>query len=107
MSMTTDEGVVSRVKALGPWFHQIDLGDGLRTRDIAPFPGPQPLNHPMDRWRILEAAIPSDLTGTRVLDIGCAEGFFALELAKRGADVVAVDASPRMIARLEWLIEHF
>ncbi len=105
--MPQNETVVAKVRELGPWFHQIDLGGGLRTRDIAPFPGPQPVNHPMDRWHILEKAIPSDLTGVRVLDIGCAEGFFALELAKRGANVVAVDAAPKMIARLNWLIEHF
>jgi tRNA (mo5U34)-methyltransferase len=64
------------------------------------------MDHPLDRWRILENAIPSDLTGMRILDIGCAEGFFALELAKRGAQVVAVDAAPKMIWRLNWLIEH-
>jgi tRNA (mo5U34)-methyltransferase len=104
--MANRESLIAKVTELGPWFHQIDLGDGLRTRDIAPFPGPQPVNHPMDRWRILEKAIPSDLTGVRVLDIGCAEGFFALEMAKRGAEVVAVDAAPKMIARLNWLVGH-
>jgi tRNA (mo5U34)-methyltransferase len=101
------ESTISKVVELGPWFHQIDLGDGLRTRDIAPFPGPQPLNHPLDRWLILEKALPSDLRGLRVLDVGCADGFFALQLARRGAEVVAVDAAPKMIARLEWLIGHF
>jgi tRNA (mo5U34)-methyltransferase len=105
--MADNERVTAKVVELGPWFHQIDLGQGLRTRDIAPFPGPQPLNHPLDRWLILEKAIPQDLRGMRILDIGCAEGFFALELARRGADVVAVDAAPKMMARLNWLIEHF
>jgi tRNA (mo5U34)-methyltransferase len=105
--MDNNESLITKVKELGPWFHQIDLGQGLRTRDIAPFPGPQPLNHPLDRWLILEKAIPQDLRGVRVLDIGCAEGFFALEMARRGAEVVAVDAAPNMIARLNWLIEHF
>jgi tRNA (mo5U34)-methyltransferase len=105
--MLHNERVTAKVVELGPWFHQIDLGQGLRTRDIAPFPGPQPLNHPLDRWLILEKAIPQDLRGMRILDIGCAEGFFALELARRGADVVAVDAAPKMMARLNWLIEHF
>jgi tRNA (mo5U34)-methyltransferase len=104
--MTDNQRVIDKVVELGPWFHQIDLGHGLRTRDIAPLPGPQPLNHPSDRWLILQNAIPQDLTGVRVLDIGCAEGFFALEMARRGAEVVAIDAAPRMIARLNWLIEH-
>jgi tRNA (mo5U34)-methyltransferase len=107
MLMLDRDHLTAKVVELGPWFHQIDLGQGLRTRDIAPFPGPQPLNHPLDRWLILQKAIPEDLRGMRILDIGCAEGFFALELARRGADVVAVDVSPKMIARLNWLIEHF
>lgn len=96
-----------KVKAIGPWFHQIDLGNGLRTRDIAPAPGSQPIDHPRARWNILENVIPADLAGKRFLDIGCAEGFFAIELARRGAGVVAMDAAPGMIVRLKWLIEHF
>ncbi|MCO8018232.1 class I SAM-dependent methyltransferase [Brevundimonas diminuta] len=36
--------------------------------------------------------IPADLTGKRVLDIGCNEGFFCAEFARRGArEVVGVD----------------
>ena len=42
-------------------------------------------------------ALPSDLTGKRVLDAGCGAGQMAIELAERGADVVAVDISPSLI----------
>jgi tRNA (mo5U34)-methyltransferase len=93
-----------KIRELGPWFHQIEVVPGLWTRTIAPAPGPQPKDHPRSRWRILEKAIPRDLTGMRVLDIGCADGFFALEMAKRGAEVTAIDAGPKMIHRLNWLI---
>ena len=41
--------------------------------------------------------LPSDLTGLRVLDAGCGPGVAAMELAARGAEVVAVDISPRLI----------
>ena len=43
------------------------------------------------------SALPSDLTGARVLDAGCGPGQMAIELAERGADVVAVDISPSLI----------
>ena len=36
--------------------------------------------------------MPSDLTGKSVLDIGCSEGFFCRQVAKRGARrVVGID----------------
>lgn len=39
-----------------------------------------------------------DLRGFRVLDAGCGTGVMALELAARGAEVVAVDLAPRLVA---------
>jgi magnesium-protoporphyrin O-methyltransferase len=41
--------------------------------------------------------LPPDLRGRRLLDAGCGTGAFAVEAARRGADVVAVDLSPRLI----------
>lgn len=49
------------------------------------------------RARLL-AALPADLTGARVLDAGCGTGAMAVELARRGAEVVAVDISPALLA---------
>jgi magnesium-protoporphyrin O-methyltransferase len=45
----------------------------------------------------LLAALPLDLTGARVLDAGCGAGQMAVELARRGADVVAVDVAPSLL----------
>lgn len=41
--------------------------------------------------------LPVDLTGRRVLDAGCGTGAFAVEAARRGADVVAIDLSPTLV----------
>jgi hypothetical protein len=35
--------------------------------------------------------LADDLRGLRVLDIGTSDGFFALQLARRGAEVIAID----------------
>lgn len=44
--------------------------------------------------------LPEDLTGKRVLDIGCAEGFFSFEAEKRGArEVVGIDSFPASVRR--------
>jgi magnesium-protoporphyrin O-methyltransferase len=41
--------------------------------------------------------LPSDLRGRRILDAGCGTGALAVEAARRGADVVAIDLSPTLV----------
>jgi tRNA (mo5U34)-methyltransferase len=82
----TREQIQSRVKELGQWFHNMDLA-GVRT---APdhFLG----DYPMMKFRNFADAIPADLSGKSVLDIGCNAGFYSIEMKKRGADrVLGVD----------------
>lgn len=51
-----------------------------------------------DRMRAaMLAELPADMSGARVLDAGCGTGTMAVELAQRGAEVVAVDISPSLI----------
>jgi magnesium-protoporphyrin O-methyltransferase len=42
--------------------------------------------------------LPADLRGMRLLDAGCGTGALAVEAAHRGADVVAIDLSPTLVA---------
>ena len=84
-SLTVDE-IQKRVTELGPWFHNLSLG-GVQT---APehFLG----DYPTAKWRNFEHAIPADLTGMTVLDIGCNAGFYAIQMKLRGAErVVGID----------------
>ncbi len=46
---------------------------------------------------ILLSWLPHDLRGARLLDAGCGTGALAVEAARRGAHVVAVDISPTLI----------
>jgi tRNA (mo5U34)-methyltransferase len=71
------------IASVGSWYHQIELAPGVVT------PG---VNHSAAALDAL--ALPRDLAGLRVLDIGTRDGFFAFECERRGADVVAVDAAP-------------
>lgn len=62
-----------------------------------------------DRMRALMLSrLPDDLRGARVLDAGCGPGMATIELAKRGATVVAADISPQLIdiAQLRLPPEH-
>jgi tRNA (mo5U34)-methyltransferase len=80
------EAIARRVRELGTWFHNLDLG-GVQT---APdhFLG----DYPAVKWQRFAHALPQDLRGRTVLDIGCNAGFYAIEMKRRGADrVVGVD----------------
>ncbi|MDX2288137.1 MAG: magnesium protoporphyrin IX methyltransferase [Hyphomicrobiaceae bacterium] len=51
-----------------------------------------------DRMRaLLLSTLPDDLAGRRVLDAGCGTGAFAVEAARRGADVVAIDIAGNLV----------
>ena len=83
-----------QIDALGPWFHNIDL-NGVKT---APdhFLG----DYPGVKWRQFADAIPQDLTGKSVLDIGCNGGFYSLEMKRRGAArVLGVDFDDDYLAQ--------
>jgi len=51
-----------------------------------------------DRMRAtLLEYLPTDLHGLRLLDAGCGTGALAVEAARRGAHVVAIDLSPTLV----------
>ena len=52
-----------------------------------------------DRMRqTLLGWLPDELAGRRVLDAGCGTGALAVQAARRGAHVVAIDLSPTLVA---------
>lgn len=69
------------------YYHSIELPDGQVI------PGIQSVEK--QRWRLAQFPIPQDLSGKRVLDIGAWDGWFSFEMERRGAAVVAVDATKK------------
>lgn len=61
------------------WYHTIELAPGIAT------PGQ------VDMREAAARALPADLSGRRALDVGTFDGFWAYEMERRGADVVAID----------------
>ncbi len=55
----------------------------------------------------MESHIPADLSGWHVLDIGCNAGFYSIELAKRGAQVLGIDVDPHYLRQAEWVARQF
>ena len=92
--MTVDVEAVRREKAAiearhGPWTaHNIRLADGLYTIS------PNPAGDEVKLRRVTQLSLDvfeGSLAGVRVLDLASLEGMYALELARRGADVVAIE----------------
>jgi tRNA (mo5U34)-methyltransferase len=97
--MTRDH-IARRVNELGEWFHNIDLG-GVQT-------APQHFlgDYPAVKWRAFAGALPADLRGKTVLDIGCNAGFYAIEMKRRGAArVVGIDSDERYLAQARFAAE--
>ena len=97
----TDETLRARIAALGPWFHSTEIAGGRFT---APdhFLG----DYPMVKWKTFADAVPADLTGKSVLDIGCNAGFYAVEMKRRGATrVLGIDEDERYLAQARFVAE--
>ncbi len=80
-SQSTSE-IERRINELGPWFHNIDL------RGVQTAPNHFLGDYPSFKWVNFRNAIPEDLTGMSVLDIGCNGGFYSIEMKRRGAEYV-------------------
>ncbi|MGB3610543.1 MAG: TIGR04290 family methyltransferase [Cellvibrio sp.] len=95
-----EAAIAEQVKALQPWFHNLHLPDGTQT---APdhFLG----DFPSYKWQEIAPWLPDDLTGTTVLDIGCNAGYYSFELARRGAQVTAVDVDSHYLQQADWAAE--
>ena len=93
--MTRDE-IISEIKRLEPWFHCIGLGDGLATKTSSAIG--EPVEHPRPTWEVVKAALPNDLSGKTVLDVGCNAGFYSIKAKERGAArVLGIDAQRELI----------
>jgi tRNA (mo5U34)-methyltransferase len=92
--------VQRRVRELGPWFHNMDLGGVLTAPEH--FLG----DYPAVKWRGFAHAIPADLSGKTALDVGCNAGFYSIEMKRRGADrVVGIDLSETYLDQARFAAE--
>src|ERR1700710_2757881 len=98
-----DQGVLQQIEALGPWFHNLHLPGGVQTLPNHFLGG----DFPNFKWQQIGPCLPEDLSGWRVLDVGCNAGFYSFELARRGADVLGIDVDPHYLAQARWAAQEF
>lgn len=87
-----------QIDALAPWFHNLHLPGGVQTLPHHFLGG----DFPNFKWQQIEPWLPRDLSGWRVLDVGCNAGFYSFQLAQRGASVLGIDVEPHYLAQAEW-----
>jgi tRNA (mo5U34)-methyltransferase len=96
----SEQEIETRVRELGDWFQNLNLR-GVRT---APnhFLG----NYPECKWQHFAQAIPQNLHGRTVLDVGCNAGFYSIEMKRRGAArVVGIDSDEDYLAQARFAAE--
>lgn len=104
MSSTSTRGLVSnssKVEEFGPWFHNLHLPGGVETA-----PGHPLGDFPRNKWEKIVDHLPGDLRGWTALDVGCNAGYYSFELARRGAQVTAVDSDPHYLRQAYWAVEQ-
>lgn len=99
-AMAPQRDLRAEIEGLGSWFHNLHLPGGVQT---APdhFLG----DFPSFKWQAIAPHLPDDLSGRRVLDIGCNAGFYSFALAERGAEVLGIDTDRRYLRQAEWARE--
>jgi tRNA (mo5U34)-methyltransferase len=100
MNQLTREQIEGRVRSLGQWFHNLDLGGVATAPDH--FLG----DYPRMKWRRFAHVVPRDLRGKTVLDVGCNAGFYAIEMKRRGAErVLGIDTDESYLAQARFAAE--
>jgi 2-polyprenyl-3-methyl-5-hydroxy-6-metoxy-1,4-benzoquinol methylase len=89
------------------WHYAYEFEGGLSFPARSNRPGPLTgeANRPLQRFRhimpYLLAAQNGSLQGKRVLDVACNSGFWSMQCALLGADVVGFDARPELLEQAE------
>jgi len=82
-----------RLKALGPWFYEFDLGPHGRTVSSLP-PEVLPIHETRLQMvnQVVERYFGERLPEIRCLDVGCHEGYYSVAMARKGMrQVLGVD----------------
>ena len=95
-----EEALEEKIRALAPWFHN------LRIQGIETAPDHFLGDYPRVKFAAFRAAIPENLRGKSVLDIGCNAGFYSLEMKRRGAArVVGIDTDEHYLRQARFAAE--
>lgn len=83
---------------LSPWNHNIRLAEGIYTAYCEDwYPAHQAI------MNVIDSHLSGSYRGKRVLDLGCLEGYFSLECALHGSNVVGIDAKEINVKKCQFV----
>lgn len=104
MDRYTEEEIRNSIKELGaeqPWHHNMELPYGVWTSPERK----ETYAKNIRKWGRLESILDRiDLQGSRILDVGCSEGYYSFKVSKLGADeVIAIDLNELRLKKAEFV----
>lgn len=103
----TSADAQQRLKELGPWFYEFDLGEYGRTTSELP---PEVLPIHQTRLAMVERVVDEHFRGrleqVRCIDVGCHEGFYTVAMARKGMrEVRGVDVRAASLEKARFVAE--
>src|SRR5215471_2691420 len=105
--MKTSADAQQRVKELGPWFYEFEIGEyGRTTSELPPEVLPiQPTRLEMVE-RVVDAHFGGRMERVQCLDVGCHEGFYAVAMARKGMKQVrGIDVREASLTKARFVAE--
>lgn len=89
-----------------PWNHLYYLADGVTTIPMSHRSKSAGLN--TNKWRRIERTVGLDIFDRKnILDVGCSDGYFSLQVAGRAETVTGIDLDPIRIERAKFIKSQF
>ena len=103
----TSSNALERLKELGPWFYEFDLGEYGRTESELPLEV-RPVHE--SRLAMVERVVDEHFRGrldrVRCLDVGCHEGYYSVAMARKGMrEVRGIDVRPSSLTKARFVAE--
>jgi 2-polyprenyl-3-methyl-5-hydroxy-6-metoxy-1,4-benzoquinol methylase len=94
----TRENILEVRDFLAPWHHNLALPHGVYTAGCSDY-------YPAHReiMRLVSERLGGEFRGRRILDLGCLEGYFSIECALQGADVLGIDGKQLNVRKCEFV----
>lgn len=102
-----EQALRNRILEIDDWRHHYELGEGLYTHLSEPW------FRELDEWRLAVDSNPLEkildgISGKRILDVGCNDGFWGFQFARRGAAAITgIDVRQDHVDRANLLRDYY